>query len=211
MYKIYINETKVVLLPSKKFNKDDYIKDDNNLVCRYTNKTRHILNYIDMFEKSNRIKSLTLFHDDFPKLKSDFLSLFKIVEAGGGLVLNEKNEILFIYRKGNWDLPKGKLESKETRKKAAVREVMEETGITGIQIGKKLLITNHTYKNKSNKRCIKKSHWYLMYAPNQKLTPQTEEDIELTEWMTLEQFSNTPRKVYPNILDILKKIKTNKK
>ena len=36
---------------------------------------------------------------------------------------------LFIYRNDKWDLPKGKIEKNEVVIEAAVREVMEETGV----------------------------------------------------------------------------------
>jgi ADP-ribose pyrophosphatase YjhB (NUDIX family) len=52
----------------------------------------------------------------------------KIVMAAGGLVENEHGEILLIYRKKHWDLPKGKLDAGETLEECAVREVEEETG-----------------------------------------------------------------------------------
>jgi 8-oxo-dGTP pyrophosphatase MutT (NUDIX family) len=44
-------------------------------------------------------------------------------------VLNEKGELLMIYRRGKWDLPKGKLDEGETIPQCALREVMEETGL----------------------------------------------------------------------------------
>ncbi|MDB4195885.1 NUDIX domain-containing protein, partial [Flavobacteriales bacterium] len=59
---------------------------------------------------------------------------FRIVEAGGGLVVNEKDEVLFIFRKGKWDIPKGKLEKREKIKHGAIREVEEECGITDPKI-----------------------------------------------------------------------------
>ena len=57
----------------------------------------------------------------------DFQGLYKIIEAAGGVVFNEKNEILMIYRLKTWDLPKGKIEKGETPADAAFREVCEET------------------------------------------------------------------------------------
>ena len=57
-----------------------------------------------------------------------------IIKAGGGLVKNEKGEVLFMFRKGKWDLPKGKLDPGETMDACAVREVMEETGVSGLSI-----------------------------------------------------------------------------
>lgn len=210
MYEIYINETKIVLLPSK--NLANVPEDDEeHMTARYTGKPSHLLSFIDMCEKTNRYKIITIHSMDIEKLISDFEGIFKIVEAAGGIVINEKNQILFIHRRGFWDLPKGKLESKETRRDAAKREVIEETGIQNVQVDKKLRVTLHTYRNKSNKRCIKLTHWYLMFGKKQKLVPQTEEDIERTEWMTLSKFMSKDRKVYANIMDVLSELKTASK
>jgi len=210
MYEIYINDTKIVLLPSTSIS-DDMPKDEQNMVVMYAGKVRHLLGFIDMCEKTDRLDSITIHSMSFTKLVDDFMGLFKIVEAGGGVVLNELNEILFIHRRGFWDLPKGKMEKGETRRECAKREVMEETGITGVQLDKKILETRHTYRNRKNIRCIKLSHWYLMFTQKQKLTPQTEEDIEKTAWMSLEKFYSKKRNVYSNITKILDNIKTTKK
>src|SRR6267154_620027 len=43
-----------------------------------------------------------------------FISYCSLIEAAGGLVQNEKNEWLIIFRRGKWDLPKGKIEGDET-------------------------------------------------------------------------------------------------
>ena len=56
---------------------------------------------------------------------SDFCSNYKIIEAAGGLVFNDKNKILMIFRNGKWDLPKGKLEIGEQIQDGAIREVKE--------------------------------------------------------------------------------------
>lgn len=210
MYKIYINDTKIVLLPSKNISKSDDEKKDS-ITVRYTGKVNHLLSFIDMCEKTDRYHTITLHSNDIEKLISDFEGLFKIVEAAGGVVINERNQILFIHRRGSWDLPKGKLESRETRREAARREVMEETGIANIQLSKKLIVTKHMYRNRSGKRCIKLTHWYLMFGKKQKLKPQLEEDIERTEWMTLSKFYSKKRKVYGNIENVLDEVKTASK
>jgi len=141
--------------------------------------------------------------EDFKTLKKDCQSLYKTILASGGLVLNEEGEIMFIFRRGFWDLPKGKIELKEKKKKAAIREVSEETGIIDLIIAGKIGVSNHSYKNKSGKRILKVSHWYLMNTYKQKATPQTEEDIVKAEWMTLEKFYSEERPVFSSILEIL--------
>jgi ADP-ribose pyrophosphatase YjhB (NUDIX family) len=53
----------------------------------------------------------------------------EILKAGG-VVLNEKNEVLLIssLNKNVWSYPKGHLELGETNSEAAKREILEETG-----------------------------------------------------------------------------------
>jgi ADP-ribose pyrophosphatase YjhB (NUDIX family) len=110
----------------------------------------------------------------------------KKILAGGGLVINEKNEILFIYRRQKWDLPKGKLNIGEKIEECAVREVMEETGIKNLTMGNLLVITTHTYQEKGVS-IQKETHWFSMNATtldNPIFTPQLEEDIEKIEWVS---------------------------
>lgn len=210
MYKIYINEQCLTLLPSSKVKKL-MSKVENSLFVRYFGKKKFLLNYIDMLEKGSKYDSVHIYADDYKSLKADFKSLYETVPAGGGLVINELGEILFIFRRGFWDLPKGKLEGNETIKECAVREVSEETGIHSIKLIKKLCTTNHQFKRHGIRK-IKKSYWYIMEAPSSKLTPQTEEDITKAKWMTLEKFQSKDRPVYKSILDVLKKYqKFNKK
>jgi 8-oxo-dGTP pyrophosphatase MutT (NUDIX family) len=65
--------------------------------------------------------------------------------TAGGLVINKDSKVLFIYRKNKWDLPKGKLDEGENLEEAAIREVVEETGldINNLHIKKPLLSTGY--------------------------------------------------------------------
>src|SRR5207253_9617773 len=118
-----------------------------------------------------------LYDKDLSKLKKAFYKHFTLVIAAGGLVTNTDNDILMILRRGKWDLPKGKLDKGETLEKCAVREVEEETGLTGIELEKKIITTYHTY-TEFGKHILKESHWFKMKYPlNEKPVPQTEEDI----------------------------------
>lgn len=200
-YEIYINTTKVILLPTESLD-DSILRDETHQVARYNGGVKHLLSYIDMFEKTNRIEEQVIHSFDFDKLVEDFFGIFKVVPAGGGLVVNEDNEILFIFRRGHWDLPKGKLEEGESIEEAAVREVEEETGIGDIEIVEKLADTRHVYRNRKERRCIKVSHWYTMKAPKQNLIPQTEEFIDFAEWKPLEEVINQPN-IFGNIRGLL--------
>ena len=182
MYKIYINETPLILLQNDQLPTDS-LDVSKNLRIRYNGKARSLMNPIDMLEKTQRWDSITVYHYDVKQLKADFESLYKILEAGGGIVTNPKGEILTMFRRGSWDLPKGKIDKGETKEAAAIREVQEETGLDVVELGQFLLETNHTYKNRKGKRVIKRTYWYEMTTKEADLVPQTEEDIELCEWM----------------------------
>ncbi len=119
------------------------------------------------------------------------------------MIRNELGEFLFIFRRGFWDLPKGKIEEGETKKEAAIREVIEETGLKEVEIVEKLAVTKHTFRNRLGKRIIKKSHWYLMVSKKQELIPQTSEDIVQAVWLTIENFRKDCHPVYANILDVI--------
>ncbi len=202
MYKIYINETPLLLQEISARSKEK-LDPEKILQARYVGKQKSLFHYIDLLEKHPKMEEIRLLATDLEKLWADFKGLYKIIEAAGGLVTNPDGEILFIFRMGWWDLPKGKIEKGESIESAAVREVAEETGCTNIKLGRKLLNTYHTYKTGKGKRVLKKTHWFHMEAPTQNLIPQTEEDIELAQWMSTNSFFAKDRIVYRNILDVI--------
>jgi 8-oxo-dGTP pyrophosphatase MutT (NUDIX family) len=142
--------------------------------------------------------------DNFDKLKADFFKHFHLIKAAGGLVKNEKDEILMMFRRGKWDLPKGKLDEGETIESCAKREVEEETGLKKLQIIKPITITYHTYVQ-FGKHNLKESHWYAMRATgNEILIPQTEEDITEIIWVKKEDLENYYSNTFPTIIEVLK-------
>lgn len=175
--------------------------DTSCLKLHYGGKPKFLLNYLNKLDKNKELKTLYILSSKVEKLKEDFFSLFKIVEASGGLVLNEKSQILMIYRKGFWDLPKGKIETGETKSGTALREVKEETGLRKLSIIDKLPTTYHTYKGRSGKKILKPSHWYVMFSTDlSKLKPQYSEQIELAEWKTID--AQRIEEIYPIYLSI---------
>ncbi len=200
MYKIYINEQALILCSSDKLK--DISKSNSHIVSKYFGKKKYLLNYIDMLEKGSSFSNVIIHSEDLEQLKIDFKSLYIRSKAGGGVVVNEKNQILFIHRRGFWDLPKGKIEKNETIKECAKREVIEETGVKKVKVISRLAVTRHQYKRKGI-RYLKFVRWYIMEAKEQELVPQIEEDIERASWMTLSKFYSKPRKVYKNIIDVL--------
>ncbi len=146
-----------------------------------------------------------LWHTDLNKLKETFFKNFKVIEAAGGIVQNDKKEILFIQRFGKWDLPKGKIEKGEKEEACAVREVTEETGVTNLQLKKKIGETYHVY-DEFGKHFLKISHWYHMTCPaKQELQPQTEEHITAIKWVKTLDIREPVKNTYPSIKEILAK------
>ena len=145
-----------------------------------------------------------IFHENFTKLKKEFFKHFKLVKAAGGLVKNREGDVLLIFRRGKWDLPKGKLDDNETLLECAVREVKEETGLTKIKAGDEIDTTYHTYVE-FGKHILKESHWYLMTAKGEeKLEPQTEEDITEIRWLKKNDLKNYLNNTFPTIISVLK-------
>lgn len=201
MYKIYINETPLNLTdmgdrPTPKVS-------DEELVAFYPGKKKFLLNYIDLLEKNDRFKYITLYSSNLAKLFQDFSSHFIILEAAGGLVFNTKKELLIIYRRGSWDLPKGKIDPGESKEEAAVREIQEETGLQSVNLGPYLGPTYHTYRDKKDRRILKLTHWFEMTTEETNLIPQTEEDIESAEWLAPQTFLEGAYPKYGSIRDIV--------
>ena len=144
-----------------------------------------------------------LFNKDLNKLKKVFFKHFTIIIAAGGVVLNGKEDILIIFRRGKWDLPKGKIDEGESLEECAVREVEEETGITGIELKEKIITTYHTY-TQFGKHILKESHWFKMKCNSeQKLVPQTEEDITDIKWVKQQDLKKYTSNTYQTILEVL--------
>lgn len=192
MYKVFINN-KCIFLSDGTENFSD--RAGRNL--QYSSESA-LLQKIDEFEKDRTLDNLFVNGD--PDL---IVSLFPMIEAAGGLVRKESDQILFIFRYGKWDLPKGKMEPGEKPNETAIREVMEETGIAGLTITKKLEPTYHTYKL-DGKRILKKTHWYEMsFIDDTHITPQTLEDITVVKWLNKKDIPWMMRDSYASIVELL--------
>lgn len=157
--------------------------------------------------QAERQKMLIIQTNDPLDILAAFKSIFKCIDAAGGLVINEKKEILMIHRLGYWDLPKGKLEDGELPGEAAIREVSEECGVPLPSIINELDATFHIYEHKSS-FVFKETYWFLMEGSSDwELSPQAEEDILNVEWIALNSIDNYYAETYPAIAELLKKTK----
>ena len=141
--------------------------------------------------------------ENLEALKKLFFKHFTVIEAAGGIVQNKEKEILFILRRGKWDLPKGKIEKGESVEVAAQREIEEETGVTGLTLKKQIHTTYHTYKE-FGKDILKISHWfYFISDSNQVLKPQAEEDITEVKWIATKDIKTPMANSYESIKELL--------
>jgi len=152
--------------------------------------------------KKNK-KEVIILVEDIEKAKTDFFKNFTCIEAAGGIVQNENKDLLFIFRRGKWDLPKGKIENDETPEICAAREIEEETGVKNLNLKHKIGETYHIYEE--NKTMIlKTSHWFYFISNGQQHTAaQTEEDISEVKWIHTRNIKEPMANTYQNIKDIL--------
>ena len=131
-----------------------------------------------------------------------FKKELKLVQAAGGFV-HDQDQVLLIFRRGKWDLPKGKLDEGEELSECAIREVQEETGLTHLKMEKPLTITYHTYHEKG-KHILKESHWYrIKGSMKDKITAQTEEDINECKWVKFNALTHYLENTHASIADVL--------
>ena len=139
---------------------------------------------------------------------------FTLVEAAGGLVQNENGDLLLIYRRGWWDLPKGKAEPGEAPEETAVREIAEETGVENLELIEPVQLpgwdqpgTYHTYRD-NNLIMLKLTRWYYMKTPNvPDLKPQAVEGIEKARWVSKEALPAYVPDVYASLRPLIEMIK----
>lgn len=198
MYKIAYQNKSIYLINSKK-----QIKlNKNSFLIEYDSKET-LLMAVEVLKKESIIHHLYITAVNTEVLWNKFESLFAYIEAAGGLVKNKKGELLFIFRKGKWDLPKGKIEKGEKIEDAAIREVEEECGITNLTITKPMINTYHLYEQ-DNILFLKKTYWFEMICKDEKIPkPQIEEGITAVEWMNENATGKIKENTYEAVIDLL--------
>jgi 8-oxo-dGTP pyrophosphatase MutT (NUDIX family) len=173
------------------------------LVYRYRNR-EGLKEVLDAFSCMDHVRRLHVYHEERRELDRALRSCFLCVEAGGGLVFNEKGEFLVILRKGVWDLPKGKLEKGEDFAAAALREVEEETGLQGLEAGPLICTTYHTYEGEGQ-TVLKETRWFGMHCKGKEaVSLQAEEGITEARWLRPEETDFIKQNTYRSIRDVLK-------
>ena len=200
---IFFENTPVYLIENLIPFKEDLLSEETLLINKFTN------SWLAQFLKKEEWKNFSkviIKGENISKLKKEFFENFKLIKAGGGLVLNEKGELLLIFRRGKWDLPKGKLEKGEVIDECALREVQEETGLKNVNLMKPSGSTFHTYYLQP-RWIIKESIWFQMSATSkEELKPQLEEDITEIKWVSLDQVKNYEQNMFPALIPLIKSL-----
>ncbi len=198
MYKVFVSELPVYLGGGEK---DDEIDDSVKIIERDGAK-----NLVEQITEAQNDSAGIWIPGNAEGLFQELRKSFEWVEAAGGLVKDEKGRVLMIYRRGHWDLPKGKMEKGESVEETAIREVEEECSISDLKITKNLDPTYHTYHDKDTGTPMLKKSWLfeMRSHSDQKLFPQVEEEITEVCWMTVPEIRPITDKAYKSIVDVLK-------
>jgi 8-oxo-dGTP pyrophosphatase MutT (NUDIX family) len=189
MYKVFVNDKPLFL---------------TNEITKETDFQLFLLESVDieqviikMFQ--NKIQKAYLYYPDEKAILKKVKEKIPVCKAGGGLVYNKDGDVLFIFRNGKWDLPKGGIEKGEEIEDTATREVEEETGVTNLVVSHKLQKTYHVFK-RNGKYKLKVTHWFEMRTDFEGTPqPQENEGIEKVAWLNPEQIKEALKNSYENI------------
>lgn len=132
---------------------------------------------------------------------------FVLVLAAGGVVLDKADNLLFIFKRGHWDLPKGKCEPNEEPEEAALREIIEEIGLSGLTLQYFLMKTYHIYQERGQ-YVLKTVFWYLFRHPDLKppVQVEVEEGIERHQWVAPSEVPFLYTQSYGTVRDVIEKV-----
>lgn len=201
MYKVFVNDKPLFL---------------TNTVEKETDFRMFLLESVDIEQLivnmfNNKVKKAFLYHPDEKETLKKLKEKIPVAKAGGGLVYNTKGEVLFIFRNGKWDLPKGGIEKNEDIESTAIREVEEETGVSGLKITQKLQKTYHIFKRNGSYK-LKITHWFEMKTNyTGPLEGQIEEGIEKVAWLNQDQIKEALTNSYENIKLLFENVEVENK
>lgn len=205
MYKVFISDRPLIL----KARHDSAVELRDGHLHFHAATSEELSRIVSLLQGDNDIRAVYVYNADPSALFRALKTLTTEVVAAGGFVRNPSGEALFIHRRGNWDLPKGKIDAGETPEIAAVREVEEECGVSGLTITGPLPNTYHIYPEKGQ-LILKTTHWFSMVTDDSsKLVPQAEEGIDDAQWVARKHWRELVRNTYPNITELVEYIVAN--
>jgi 8-oxo-dGTP pyrophosphatase MutT (NUDIX family) len=123
--------------------------------------------------------------------------------AGCVIVRHHDTQPLFLLIRdqyGHWTFPKGHLDEGESSQAAAIREVQEETGVTGT-LGAHIT-TIYYDVTKKGRTFRKQVDWYILVTTQVTVTPQAEEGIHEYAWLPADAVE--AHLGYPALIDVFR-------
>ena len=196
MYKVHFENRFILLSPEP-----DRIQK-YGLFYKF-NDTKELYKIIADFQADKSIAAINIYGPDIKHIWKIFRIYFTEVGAAGGLVKHTSGKYLFIEKKGKLDLPKGHIEPGEEPETCALREVSEETGITGHTIVKSISPSYHTYSWEGISY-LKKTNWFLMKYNGEMITePQKSEGITKVEWLYPDELNSIKSSAWLSLMDLI--------
>ncbi len=193
MYRVYVENQVIVFTPEASTLEN---------TTRWEVTPENELTLTKLLQKVQFTKRLEVISTQTERVFEEFCQSLPLIEAGGGLVLNEAGQVLMIFRNGRWDLPKGKREKDEPIRQCAVREVGEECSVDHLTIDRPLTNTYHVYQIQG-RWVLKRTHWFLMHCPgDQHPSPQTIEGITQATWVNDTEVPEKVAGTYRTIRDV---------
>jgi 8-oxo-dGTP pyrophosphatase MutT (NUDIX family) len=202
MYKVFLNDREILIARPTNQNPFQSFEVFENI-----QKVDEVKDWFSKFVNETKTNALIIQDNPDEFMTAVFSPAFTQIEAAGGIV-KRNGRILFIFRNGKWDLPKGKIDPGETPEQAAIREVEEECGIRGHRIVKSLPPTLHiyqsTWKESAGNWILKKTHWFEMeYTGTEDGIPETVENITDIKWVEKEELNEIYYNTYLNIKETI--------
>lgn len=203
MRKIYFNYKPLFICSDITPEIDEYLHQGSTIFIDEFN-THTVKTIIEEMQRPE-INTGVFWHKDVDEVLDALKENMTLVQAAGGLVHVNGEEVLLIFRRGKWDLPKGKLDEGEDLPACALREIEEETGVGELKINELLHISYHTYHEREL-FILKETYWYLIAAKNaEPFIPQEAEDIEKCEWVKISNLAPYLDNTFPTIVEVVKK------
>jgi ADP-ribose pyrophosphatase YjhB (NUDIX family) len=201
MYKVFVNNKPVFFISEEEL---PAAPDAGDLILRF-NRNPDLDEILKTDFSTGNFKRFYIVTRSAEEAMHHFLTSFKIIHAAGGIVINEQEQLLIIFRNGVWDLPKGKMEHNESPQDSAMREVCEETGICNLVITGFAEETWHSYYLNST-ATMKHTTWFRMKASGKnEFRLQKSEGIELAKWVGREEAGQLLSAAYPSIAELIQK------
>ncbi|HUS87589.1 MAG TPA: NUDIX domain-containing protein [Bacteroidales bacterium] len=199
MYKVYF-ENRFMVLSSQPDRMQKYC-----LFYKFHDQME-LYDKISEFINNRNLKCANFYSYKANHLWKAFESYFNWVEAAGGVVIHDTDQILFIKRYGKWDIPKGHIKKDEKPDECALREIGEECGITGSTITGQLRPTYHIYPY-GNKYYLKKTFWFLLdYKGPYETSPQLSEGITEATWLPYGKLPGIMNETWASVSDVLNEV-----